>query len=263
MGVATWMLLAAAACLFVGPLLQTLPARSGLWRASVGAFTVTTIAGLCGFVLLPGALERGGWFAALAALIGALSPALLGAHGGSARGLLLGGVLVHAVVEGAALGASEGGQGALLGAAIALHQIPLGLAVFNGVREGRAARLGWWAVAAVAIATVVGFSFGPAAGSWLGDAGVSVLEALVAGLLLHVAWDERSAPVTDAVGRFGGLPGALVGASIVAGLAAAPVDGHGHGHGGPLWPLVVPLILLGWAITRVQAGRVPAEQAWR
>ena len=186
------MLLAALVGLGVGPVLARLWPRARAWREWVDGVSLVLVGGLCVLHLVPHALEHGGLLAVLAGLLTALSPRLLSRFVPSAWWPLLGlaALAMHAAVDGAALATMGNDPASALGLAVVAHRLPVGLVVFTRARSKGSTAAGWAAVAILSAATVGGFLGGPllaAIGpSWVGG----VLEAVVAGTLLHVLFER-------------------------------------------------------------------------
>lgn len=186
MSAALLSLVLAVVGLLVGPVLYGMPHWKA-WDRVLDSFTVVAVGGLCVLHLLPEAIAHGGWLAAICAAVGLFAPRFL--RGASGTGLLVG-LMLHAALEAGAMNAAHG-HGAL-GLAVVLHRVPVGLAVFSMYHEHpHTNRRGWFAIALLMLATVLGFFFG----GWL--SGVSgpveaALNASVAGLLLHVVWEHES-----------------------------------------------------------------------
>ena len=220
------MLVAALVGLGVGPALANLWPAARAWRAWVDGLSLVLVGGLCVLHLVPHAVEHGGLAAVAAGLATALAPRFF-AHRVQTDWwslLALVAVLVHAAFDGAALASSAAHPAHALGLAVVAHRLPVGLVVFTQATTARGPAWGWAAVAAVALATVAGFAGGAsvvAAGpAWIG----SLLEAMVAGALLHVLIEGGNA----------NQPDASQAADAPAPFADAGVHthhGHGHGHG--------------------------------
>lgn len=264
-----WLVLAAIVGLFVGPALSVIWPSGRAWRSALDGFTVTAVGGLCLIVLLPDALARGGAVAGGLALAGAFAPGWLRGHGArdGARGALLVGLCAHAAVEAAALAVADSGHEARLGLAIAMHQVPVGLAVFAWFRDD-ASRAGWLAVGGVALATLVGFGLGAPVAGFVSGGAVAALEGLVAGMLLHVAWDRQHAEAACAVCRpdasersvswqaVGGIVGAaVVGALILGSDPHAGAHAHAHAPGSAAFAGEI-----GWMA--LQVGALVASVGW-
>jgi hypothetical protein len=228
-----------APALVAGPLMR----RPGV-GAALDGFVLVAIAWLVLTDVAPEAVERGGWLAALAFVLGVAGPTLaerLGftGHAVHRAGVVVGqlALMVHAGLDGVALAAAGAGEGAFaLAGAVVLHQIPVGLAVWGNAqaRLGRSAAL--LALLVMAAVTAGGWYGGAAAfdaaRASLADARLlPIAEALSAGTLLHVV---AHAPLPGAYAhpRLAGLGGvaAIVMLLVAEGLRAAAGDVHGHEH---------------------------------
>lgn len=120
-----------------------------------------------------------------------------GASGLAAAGAVLAAaVALHNVPEGMVIGAAfasgtGGGSGGVgLAAVIALHNIPEGMAVAGPLRAGRASRrLALTAAALTGVPTVAGAALGYRLGS-LGPGGLSVTLGFASGAMLYVVFGE-------------------------------------------------------------------------
>ncbi len=184
----------------VGPLLGSRLEASPRARVVLDGVIAILVGALCVGALLPHAVEHMGPFAVVIAL------AVLGLSELARRirpresviwdAVAFGLLLIHAGIDGAALAAVEHQHeaGLALGLAVALHRLPVGLLVYRASHRDlpgrRGVLLGWGTVALLALATALGF------GSGLGVDGqsapwiVGALEALVAGMLLHVVVEQ-------------------------------------------------------------------------
>lgn len=222
-------LLIAIAALFVGiAIVPWLKSRAGA-LAAVDGFVVAAIGGVVVVHLLPYSLVEAGWPAAVAAVVGLVLPGVLERKSaardgvGSASTLLaLAGVglAVHAFLDGAALASAEHEHGAheALALAVVLHRLPMGLVLGLLTRTRRYAP--WLLGLAVAGATAAGFGLGHEALPAVGVRGLAVLQALVAGSLLHVVFAHPpgelgpSNPRTRAASGVGALAGLAVTAEL-------------------------------------------------
>lgn len=195
------LLLLSLAALLVGPVVERLVRRAAWTEAMLDGFVLTALVGLILIHVLPHNVEVAGLWAFVAAGLGFLVPLLLEGrlhqHGDGARGLhrwlLVAGFLgyaIHASLDGLALATGHddhGNAGELLGVAVVLHRIPVGLAIWWLLRPA-VGPLGTLAIiGTIAASTIAGYS----ASAWLLDGlerpAVGLLQALVAGSLLHVA----------------------------------------------------------------------------
>jgi hypothetical protein len=189
-----FLLVLSLAALAAGPVTIALLHPASRGRAALDVFVLV---GICGLVLLhviPDAVEAVGWPAAVGAGIGLALPALLhrilphglgrAGTGVAALGLLALGA--HAMLDGVALGTSE--TQLALAAAVVLHRLPLGLSIWwlGQTLIGRRAALVILGIEAGG--TVAGFFLGGAAMDLLSVRALPVLQALLAGAVLHVVF---------------------------------------------------------------------------
>lgn len=190
----TAMLVLALLGLLIGPVLHVLWPTVRPWRWCLDGFSLALVGGLCLLYLLPHIIDHGGGLALAVVCAAAVLPGLVHRHGrGESRTwtiMLFGLFWVHASVDGMALSALEGGDGAL-GFALAAHRLPVGLTVFV-TGQAFSARGGWTAIALLCLSTVLGFGAGNAI-SMASLGGVeALLEAAVVGVLLHIIFDHHS-----------------------------------------------------------------------
>ena len=101
----------------------------------------------------------------------------------------LSGLALHALLEGAALG--SGGTVALaFGLAIVLHRIPVSLVIWWLIRPRHGTWAGVAGVAAIVLATLVGYLLAASLGSGEHGSGVEYYQAFVSGTLVHVVFHQ-------------------------------------------------------------------------
>lgn len=233
------MLVAAVLGLLVGPVLSSLWPHGRGWRAGLDGLSLALVGGLVVLHLLPHALEHGGLPAIVAGLLAAIAPSLLerwGVTDASWSLFALAALTVHATLDGAALATASEPVSAL-GLAVVAHRLPVGLVVFSEAAHEAPPARGWVAVGVLILATVGGWAVGaPLADlgpSWLGG----VLEAVVAGALLHVLLEEATPQAAadpcchhetadEITARHWGAGGATLGVSLVALYPLFVVDPH-------------------------------------
>jgi zinc transporter ZupT len=193
-------LIAALAATAGGPLLyDLLHDRPSLTR-SVDGFVYVVVPILVLWQILPSAWESRSVLPVLALGAGAVLPLWIGrASERLAQGtetamlvVVLSGLLLHALFEGAGLATlGDGRSGPALGLAVVLHRTVEGLLVWWLLRPGRHMTVAVAGVAAVLLVTTVGFLLGRQliAGGASGGA-VEIYQALVAGSLLHVIFHQ-------------------------------------------------------------------------
>ncbi len=223
--------LASVVALALGPLLWRVTQRQRGLASAMDGFVLTSVGGLCLLVLLPELVEAGGGWALLAAALGVAFPVVVERLGQRVQArvrpwlalLVFVGLMLHAVMDGVALGTHSDHEGTelalLLG--VGLHRLPVGLGLWVAVRPtlGRAA--GWGVLGAVGLATLGGALLG--GGQEVGEhLGMVLFQGFIVGSLLHVLVHPQR---TEA-------PAAPVPAPE-ADACCAHDHGHGHGHAHP------------------------------
>lgn len=277
---AAGMLIVALLGLLAGPMLLGLAPHGRVWRRWLDGLCLSLVGGLSILHLLPHAVEHGGPIALLVAVVSAIVPGLLHRHGDGAHSRwnlgLFALLLLHAAVDGAALALLDDTSSSL-SIAVAAHRVPVGLVVFATARQ-LAPRAGWLSILLLSLATVGGFFGSDAAAHllhghhWL----EGVLEAAVAGALLHILFDHHGiiahlhgpddhdhdhdhAPEPAEVGW--SALGAVTGLVAVAVSTAVSADSHALDHiaetSETFWTLALdsaPALLLGYLLS----GLIPA-----
>ncbi len=236
-------LVASLVALGAGPVVYRLLRSRQPWMTFLDGFVLVAISGLVLLRILPPMLGRGDWLMIVFALAGLVIPTIA-EHGFrraeqttflGAFGLALVGLLIHAMVDGAALTPGGGAttpnaHGSQLPYAIVLHRVPIGLTLWWLVRPfGVVAPLA--VVSLVAASTVGGFALGPKLTSALSGQAVLWFEAFVGGSLLHVVFHRpHLSPERGATPRYGWREG--LGAVLAAGFLAAIVGGGAWAEGG-------------------------------
>lgn len=237
------------AALALGPLIYA-RTRSGRAAAAVDAFAIVGVGGLVIFHILPQSFEIAGWAVIPLALVGLFGPGFLCGsrflHGESAgkitMPLAVAGIAVHAVLDGVALwsGDTANGEadasGRFLAVAVVLHRLPVGLGIWWLARPTYGARVSLGLLAAIGLFSVVGFAFGDTIVAAASVEWVALLQAVVAGSLLHVIL--KHPPTIGAAARpvrFARLAsglGGLAGLGLVLGLEAFHLEAdQGHAAG--------------------------------
>lgn len=164
-------------------------------------FIFIAIGGLILTSVLPQAVQHGGWAAVAFLLMGLLLPVLtervLHKVGDVHRiAVLLGlsGLFLHAITDGAALASGANGHGDMLGVAVLLHRLPIGLTLWWLTYP----QFGPWIASAVlgiiALGTGFGYGFAPDILQPLSSEGVAYFQAFVTGTLVHVLYHRPHAP---------------------------------------------------------------------
>jgi zinc transporter ZupT len=207
-------LIASNLALVAGPVVYWAFQRTRPLLVTLHLGLVAAVTGLLLLDVLPECLETVGFTALLAAGLGLLGPVLAerGLRGGKSGGFLLVlafiAILLHAFTDGVALVAGHDhghghghaeahGHGLSLWAAVALHRLPEGAALWWLLRpRGRERALA--GLTAVAAATTLGFVLGESALPVLDGNKLALFQAFVAGVLLHVVVHHYRAPQLEA-----------------------------------------------------------------
>lgn len=192
-------LIAALAAPAAGPLLYRLLHDRPRAARLVDNFVYVAVPLLVAWQVLPSAWERSSVLPVVAVLAGMLIPTWLERashalqHHTDAVALLVGlsGLLLHALLEGAALVPLEAGEPAVAFAlAVTLHRVAEGLVVWWLLqpRYGTAAAVG--GVGALLAATTMGYGLGTELLAGVEGAAVELYQALVSGSLVHVVFHQ-------------------------------------------------------------------------
>lgn len=182
-------LVVTVASLFLGAALPWLGRATPGRRAFLDGLTLVLITGLCLIHLAPHALLHAGPWALVGLVVGVLLPTLI--HRLQSRAyvwifwVLLAG---HSALDGVALAAPDPAVGLTLTLAVIAHQLPFGLVMAENARRRHLSMKSLvFSVLGLAGAMVVGF-VGATHMIPASDVAHGVLEALVAGGLLHVVF---------------------------------------------------------------------------
>lgn len=100
------------------------------------------------------------------------------------------GLLLHALLEGAALVPGADGIDPAFGVAVVLHRIPVALVIWWLVRPRYGAYAAFAGVGTVVVATLAGYALGTEVLSAVHGAGGDVYQAFVSGSLVHVVFHQ-------------------------------------------------------------------------
>jgi len=100
------------------------------------------------------------------------------------------GLVLHALLEGAALAPGESGVDLAFGLAIVLHRIPVGLVIWWLVRPRYGVASGVLGVGAVVLVTLAGYALGTEVLAGVHGAGGDLYQAFVSGSLVHVVFHQ-------------------------------------------------------------------------
>ncbi len=250
----------------LGPLLTWTLGRRDALRAALDGFVLVTVGALSLLFLLPHAYAGLGLWAFAVALLGLLLPTLgervlRSSHAG-ASGLVLTlallGLLFHCAVDGAALAVVAGAPPHAYGdgpfgqlevtLAIVAHRLPVGLFVWSVMAPVTGAG---WALAGLAglmAATTLGFGLSPELMAVAGQGAPAVVEALLAGGLLHVVVDHGPQCDDAQAHKTWAGAGALLAAGLLwlLPLEPLPVLAQSRDAGARLFVETSPAILIGF-----------------
>ncbi|MGQ0586164.1 MAG: permease [Gammaproteobacteria bacterium] len=186
-------LLATLLALAAGPVLYAAARRSARTLAFLDGFVLVSIAGLVVLEVVPGTFMEGGPWSLAFLLAGLFGPTLLErlfrqaerqAHIGALL-LAIGGLVFHALADGVALAPAPGENWALP-AAVVVHSLPVGMAVWWLLAPNFGAGPPALALLAMGVGTIVGYRYGVPVSEMLGAQAWAWFQSLVAGTLLHV-----------------------------------------------------------------------------
>lgn len=219
--------------LVVGPAVHRMARHRTAMLRALDGFVLVAVGGLVLVQILPECVADGGWWAIAFAFAGLWGPTVVEKYlhraerqvHSAALFLALLGISLHALLDGAALVEQHGPQhrqSVLLGWAVVLHNIPVGLTIWWLLSPGYGARTASGVLALVAGATLGGFWAGEHLTEGLSLTALAWFQALVAGSLMHVlihrsiphsreARDKRQADWPSGIG-------ATVGIVLVLGL---------------------------------------------
>jgi len=209
----TALLIASLLALVVGPLLYHTAKRSKLALLGLHASIVLAIFALIVLHILPECVESAGWLALIAAGAGLLGPVLAenrlrgaASHKNHvALTLALVALLLHEFTDGMALaGGHEHAHGDAttqsLALAVVLHRVLEGAALWWLLRP-RGPIYAASALVLVALATVAGFALGGHILPGMDAVSVALFQAFVGGVMMHVLLHRHRAQTETAHGR--------------------------------------------------------------
>ena len=268
--------------LALGPLLVLLARRAAWSTIAVDSFCVITICGFALLHLLPECIEQAGWLVIPLALAGFLAPTLaergLRWQGKGLRRIVLFlallGMAAHDTLDGIFLhaGSEHAGHvhahghahdGEVTAWAIILHRIPEGIGIWWIVPR----TLGTVAAVLVTVVTVAATLFGYFLGHDLENAsstgGLAMLQALLAGSLLHVVLHAHiPAPRDKTRWHFASVAGAAIAIAVLYVVIHDHFPEGEHGSVGGTFVRMAaesaPALLLAYAIVGLCHAFLPA-----
>lgn len=185
-------LLATLLALAAGPALYAFGRHSARMLAFLDGFVLISIAGLVVLEVVPGTFTQGGPWSVAFLLAGLFGPTLLerafrnaerATHIG-ALGFAVCGLVFHALGDGVVL--APGYVDWALPAAVVVHSIPVGMAVWWLLAPTFGAGPPLVALLAMAAGTLAGYFYGDALSATLGQQAWAWFQSLIAGTILHV-----------------------------------------------------------------------------
>lgn len=275
-----WIFLATAlAALAFGPIAYAALTRHRHLSAMLDGFIFVSIGGIVLIELLPSIMATGGGWILLALVGGLFGPSVAerllhrAARQTHLLTLLLGsaGLVLHATADGAALHAGD--HGATLALAIVLHRLPVGLAVWWLLKPSFGTRVAVGMIGAMAAGTVVGSLIGAQSAHVHTAQAVdafALLQAFVAGSILHVVFNKPHLGDDFAVDRHRQIPASMEGIGNLLGLIllvgvitlhpATDIDGPGAATWQRLLDLALtsaPALLIGYTLAAALGVLLP------
>jgi len=216
-------LIIAILALFIGVAIVPFARKRPQLLAALDGFVIVMVGGILALNILPFSVDIAGYWAIPAALIGLSVPWLI--ERGKPTEQLTGdlpmlvlaavGLAVHAFLDGGALateGVLEPDQARALATSVVVHRLPMGV-MLGMLGTAEAPSRPWLGAGLIAVGTVAGFWVGAETLPQLGQMGLALFQALIAGSLVHVIWAHspslrREASTTD---RRAGVVGVLLG----------------------------------------------------
>ena len=269
--------------LLIGPVVYRVADRARGSLSALDGFVMVTITGLVVVHIVPHAMESAGWWAVGVALLGFFGPGLVErtleraarqAHAATLA-LAMVGLGLHAFFDGVGLASpvhgSADGDISVLAIAVVLHRLPVAITVWAILRPIIGPRFAAGVLAGIGVATVIGYGAGDSAGHMIGAGWLGLLQALIAGSLLHVVIHRpghSADPDPKASNLYAGF-GALFGLAAVAALSDTHVPhyvDHAAGFGATFITLTLesaPALLLAFALAGIVQVLLPtASLRW-
>ncbi len=234
--------------LAVGPALVLLFSSRKDVLEGLDTFVLVTIAGLVAFHLIPESIVLAGWWAIAAAAFGLILPVVTHRvlHRKSDKGLgpllpaAIIGLLAHSFIDGIALSEGAGhvdeDHASLLALAVILHRLPTGMAVWWIAAPRIGLRGAVFIIGVIALGTVGGYSTTDISALGHSAFALGIIQALVAGSLLHVVHHHSPGLDDRDPKRLTALIGAGAGLTTIVILSLIhPVTHHLHLPETPLW----------------------------
>jgi hypothetical protein len=179
--------------LFIGPVLYQWLRRGGFVAKAYDSLIIAVLVVLMAFLLIPESWAELGFGAIALILAGYLIPGLLeklikkAAHAFHVASLFiaLGGLALHALLDGAALTIGHDGAASSLSVAIVLHRLGVGMMLWMMVQPVFGKRVAFAVLGFVALVTVGGFLLSEMVVGFEGEFALSVIQAIIIGMIVH------------------------------------------------------------------------------
>lgn len=267
-----WMVLASFLAMTVGPMLLHLAGGARSLLVGLDAFVLVTLGGLVVVHILPQSMAIAGGTALLATVLGMVGLVVMEQSSDrlahkvwrAALPILLLGLGIHAFLDGVGLAHGHHDHAHTVSAlplAVVLHRIPVGLAIWWGVRPRFGVRGALVVMGILVVGTIVGQQYGETLIEVLPAEPLALLQAFIGGALLHGVvghtFDVKTERESHAM-PVAGAVGALLGVGLL--LALSAVDPPGRvlpqelSAGNMFFTLALetaPYILAGYVLTWV------------
>lgn len=187
------MLILSIISLFIGPLLYQWLRHGGFAAKALDSLIIVVLIILMAVFLIPESWAALGYSSIGLILAGYLVPGLLellikkAAHTLHMVSLLLalGGLALHAMLDGAALSAGDGAMARNLSLAIIIHRFGVGMMIWMMVQPLFGKRIAFAVLGFASIATVGGYLLSEKVLGLEGDFVMPVIQALIIGMIVH------------------------------------------------------------------------------
>lgn len=187
-------LIASFFSLCVGPLVYQTFGPLRRTDKIVGAIVLVVVTGIIVFEVIPHTYETIGFYSLILALVGFAGPTLIektfrrAADTTHKLTIYLGisGLLVHALIDGAAIQSDHSEVNNGLTLAIILHRLPVGLTIWWMLKPLLGERFALLTLIMMGLSTFAGFALNQTIGDYHDSPLFSIIQALISGSLLHV-----------------------------------------------------------------------------
>ena len=187
------MLILSIISLFIGPILYQWLRHGGFAAKALDSLIIVVLIILMALFLIPESWAALGYSSIGLILAGYLVPGLLellikkAAHTLHMVSLLLalGGLALHAMLDGAALSAGDGAMARNLSLAIVIHRFGVGMMIWMMVQPLFGKRIAFAVLGFASIATVGGYLLSEKVLGLEGDFVMPVIQALIIGMIVH------------------------------------------------------------------------------